>query len=147
MPPYEMAAEKHSSLILNTIWEKVLNPVLKNADGSFQNVFTKNAHRQNSIIPALRCMVISNNQCNLRPICTIPGKCRSFESVNYLHPYIKSSKKGEHYNYYNTSCCSVFYAGPVPKFWRLFFSRTIYISFCCITSYNDTCQVRIFKNE
>ena len=142
-----MAPENHSSLILNAVWEKRFNPVLKTAGGPVHTIFIPNAHRQNSIIPALHCMVHSNNQRYLRPVCIGLGKCRGIEPVIFFRPYIQSSQKGKHYHYYHPCCCGVFSAGPVPKFWRLFIRGTIHISFCCITSYHDTCPVRVFKSE
>ena len=142
-----MAADNHSSLILNTVWEKGLNPVLKTADALGHSFFIPNEHWQNPIIPALHCMVHSNNQRYLRPVRIGPSKCRSIEPVIFFRPYIQSSQKGKHYHYYHPCCCSVFSGGPVPKFWRVFIRRAIHISFCCITSYHDTCPVHVFKSE
>ena len=142
-----MAADNHSSLILNAIWEKGLNPVLRAAEVPVHTTFIPNAHRQNPIIPALHCMVHSNNQCYLRPVRIGPSKCRSIEPVIFFRPYIQPSQKGKHYHYYHPCCCSVFSARSVSKFWRLFICGTIHISFCSITSYHDTCPVRVFKSE
>ena len=142
-----MAANNHSSLILNAVWEKGLNPVLKTTDVLVHSFFIPNEHWQNPIIPDLHCMVHSNNQCYLRPVRVDLGKCRSIEPVIFFRPYIQPSQKGKHYHYYHPCCCGVFSAGPVPKFWRLFISRAIHISFCCIASYHDTCPVRVYKIE
>ena len=92
MPPFNYGGRQPLHLILVFSLRKGIKLFFEKRERLLSQNFFPNAHRQNSIIPALRCMVISNNQCNLRPICTIPGKCRSFESVNFLHPYIKSSK-------------------------------------------------------
>ena len=142
-----MAVVNHSSLILNAVWEKGLNPVLKTADGLGHSFLILNEHWQNPIIPALHCMVHSNNQCYLRPVRIGPSKCRSIEPVIFFRTYIQLSQKGKHYHYYHPFCCSVFSDGSVPKFWRLFICGTIHTSFCCITSYHDTCPVRVFKSE
>ena len=111
-----MAADNHSSLILNTVREKGLTPVLKTADDLDQFFFIPNEHLQNPIIPALHCMVHSNNQCYLRPVRIGLGKCRSIEPVIFFRPYIQPSQKGKHYHYYHTFYCSIFSVGPIPKF-------------------------------
>ncbi len=142
-----MAADNHSSLILNAVWEKGLNPVLKTTDGLGHSFFIPNEHWQNPIFPALHCMVHSSSQCYLRPVHIDPSKYRSIEPVIFFRPYIQPSQKGKYYHYYHPCYCSIFSAGPIPQFWRLFIRRAIHISFCCITSYHDTCQVYFFKSE
>ena len=142
-----MAADNYSSLILNAVWEKGINPVLRTADGLSQSFFIPNEHWQNPNIPALHCVVHSNHQCYLRPVRIVHSKYRSFEPVIFFRTYIQPSQKGKHHHYYHPYCCGVFSAGPIPKFWRLFICGKIHISFCCITSYHDTCPVSVFKSE
>ena len=142
-----MAADNHTSTILNTVWEKGLNPVLKTADSLGDSFFVPNEHWHNPINTALLRMVHSNNQYYLRPVRISPGKCRSIEPVIVFRPDIQPSQKGKLYHHYHPCCCGFFSAGSVPKFWRFFVRGTFHLSFCCIAANHDTCPVRVFKGE
>ena len=142
-----MAADNHTSTILNAVREKVLNPVLKTAGGPGHSIFIPNDRWENQTIPALHCMVYSNNQCYLRPVRISPSKCRSIEPVIVFRPDIQPSQKGKLYHHYHPCCCGFFSAGSVPKFWRYFVRGTFHLSFCCIAANHDTCPVRVFKSE